>query len=132
VGGANILSLRSLSLSLCVGILKRWCSVADAWRPTIRADVVTLTKASRVAVPRGPLLLSGNHGPEVIMITTPEPMGLRAYVMRGDSILVPPLHLLVVQHRLMSVAWTHSSASGYAEHAVWARSATPDGLLLTW
>jgi hypothetical protein len=104
MGGANILSSHSLSLSLCVGVLKRWCSVVDAWRPMIHADVATLTEASRVAVPRGPLLLSGNHGPEVIMIMTPEPMGLRAYGMRGDSVLVPPLHLLVVQHRLMSVA----------------------------
>jgi hypothetical protein len=43
-------------------------------------------------------------GPEVIMITIPEPMGLRAYGMRGDSISVPLLHLLVVQRRLMSGA----------------------------
>jgi hypothetical protein len=59
-------------------------------------------------------------GLEVIMITTPEPTGLRAYGMRGDSVSVPPLHLLAVQCRLMSGAWTHSSASGYAEHTVWA------------
>jgi hypothetical protein len=71
-------------------------------------------------------------GPELSMITTPEPTGLRAYGMRGDSILVPPLHLLVVQRQLMSGAWTHSSAPGYAEHTVWARSVAPDGLPLTW
>jgi hypothetical protein len=29
--GANILSPRSLSEPLCAGILKRWCSAADAW-----------------------------------------------------------------------------------------------------
>jgi hypothetical protein len=61
-GGANILSPRSLSESLCVGILKQWCSAADAWRPTIRADVAMLMEPSRVAVPRGSLLLSGNRG----------------------------------------------------------------------
>jgi hypothetical protein len=71
-------------------------------------------------------------GPEEIMITIPEPLGLRAYRMRGDSVSVLPLHCLVAQHRLMSGAWTHLSASGYAEHAMWARSAAPDGLLLTW
>jgi hypothetical protein len=71
-------------------------------------------------------------GPNVIMITIPEPMGLRAYGIRGDSVSAPSLHLLVVQRRLMSGAWTHLSASGYAEHAVWARSAAPDGLPLTW
>jgi hypothetical protein len=59
-------------------------------------------------------------GPNVIMITIPEPMGLRAYGMRRDSISASSLHLLVVQRRLMSGAWTHLSASGYAEHAVWA------------
>jgi hypothetical protein len=57
-------------------------------------------------------------GPEVIMITIPEPTGLCAYGMRGDSVLVPPLHLLVVQHRLMSEAQTHLSASRYAEHVM--------------
>jgi hypothetical protein len=71
-------------------------------------------------------------GHEVIMTTIPEPMGLRAYGMRGDSVSALPLHLLVVQHRLMSGAWTDLSASGHAEHAVWARSAAPDGLPLTW
>jgi hypothetical protein len=30
-GGANILSPRSLSESLCVGIPKQWCSTADTW-----------------------------------------------------------------------------------------------------
>jgi hypothetical protein len=30
-GGANILSTCSLSESLCVGILKRWCSTYDTW-----------------------------------------------------------------------------------------------------
>jgi hypothetical protein len=39
-GGANILSPRSLSESLCAGILKQWCSATDAWRPTIHVDVV--------------------------------------------------------------------------------------------
>jgi hypothetical protein len=59
-------------------------------------------------------------GPEVIMITIPEQTGLRAYRMHGDSVSAPPLHLLVIQRRLMSGAWTHLSASGYVEHAVWA------------
>jgi hypothetical protein len=57
-------------------------------------------------------------GPEVIMTTIPEPTGLCAYGMRGDSISAPLLHLLVVQRRLMSGTQTHLSASGYAEHAV--------------
>jgi hypothetical protein len=61
-GGANILSPRSLSESLCAGILKRWCSAADAWRPMIRADVAMLVEPSHVAVPRGSLLLNGNRG----------------------------------------------------------------------
>jgi hypothetical protein len=43
-------------------------------------------------------------GPEVIMITTPKPTGLRAYGMHGDSVSVPLLHLLVIQCRLMSGA----------------------------
>jgi hypothetical protein len=61
-GGANILSPRSLSESLYVGILKRWCSTADTWRPTIHTDVAMLTESSCAIVPRGPLLLSGNRG----------------------------------------------------------------------
>jgi hypothetical protein len=64
-------------------------------------------------------------GPEVITTMIPE------YGMRGDSVLVPLLHLFVVQRRLMSGAWTHLSASGYAERTVRARSAGPDGLPLT-
>jgi hypothetical protein len=36
--------------------------MADAWRSTICADVATLTEPSCAAFPRGPLLLSGNHG----------------------------------------------------------------------
>jgi hypothetical protein len=71
-------------------------------------------------------------GPEVIMIMIPEPTRLRAYGMREDSISALPLHLLVKQRRLMSGAWTHLSASGHVEHAVWVRSAAPDGLPLTW
>jgi hypothetical protein len=43
-------------------------------------------------------------GPELIMITIPDPTGLRAYGMRGDSISAPPLHLLIVQLRLMTGA----------------------------
>jgi hypothetical protein len=70
-------------------------------------------------------------GPKVIMTTIPKPSGLRAYGVHGDSVLAPLLHPFVVQHRLMSGAWTHLSASRYAEHAVWARSAAPDGLPLT-
>jgi hypothetical protein len=54
------------------------------------------------------------------MITIPEPTGLRAYGMHGDSVSAPPLHLLVLQRRLMSGAWTHLSAFGYAEHMKWA------------
>jgi hypothetical protein len=69
-------------------------------------------------------------GPEVIMTTIPESMRLCAYGMRRDSVSAPLLHLSVVQRRLMSRAWTHLSASGYAERAVWARSAAPDGLPL--
>jgi hypothetical protein len=59
-------------------------------------------------------------GPELIMITILEPTGLHTYGMRGDFVLAPPLHLLIVQRRLMSGTWTHLSASGYAEHATWA------------
>jgi hypothetical protein len=66
------------------------------------------------------------------MITIPEPMGLCTYGMRGDSVSMSPIHLLVVQRRLMSGAWTHLSVSGYAEHVKWARSTVPDGLPLTW
>jgi hypothetical protein len=66
------------------------------------------------------------------MTTIPEPTGLHTYGMRVDSVFAPLLHLLVVQHRLMSGAWTHLSTSGYVEHAVWAQSAAPDGLPLIW
>jgi hypothetical protein len=62
VGGANILSPRSLSESLCVGIPKRWCSTANTWRPTIHAGVAMLVEPSRAAVSRGPLLPSRNSG----------------------------------------------------------------------
>jgi hypothetical protein len=65
------------------------------------------------------------------MTTILEPTGHRAYVMRRDSVSAPLHHLFVVQCRLMSGAWTHLSAPGYAERAVWARSAAPDGLPLT-
>jgi hypothetical protein len=65
------------------------------------------------------------------MTTIPKPTGFRAYEMRGDFVSVPLLHLFVVQRRLMSGAWTHLSASGYAERMVWARSVAPDGLPLT-
>jgi hypothetical protein len=61
-GGANILSRRSLSESLYVGILKRWCSTGNTWRPMIHTDVVMLVEPSCVVVPRGPLLPSGNCG----------------------------------------------------------------------
>jgi hypothetical protein len=64
-------------------------------------------------------------GPEVIMTMIPELMGLRAYGMHRDSVSAPFLHLLVVQRRLMSGAWTHLSASGYAEHTVCVRIHTP-------
>jgi hypothetical protein len=70
-------------------------------------------------------------GPEVIMTTIPEPMGLRTYGMRGDSVSASLLLLFAIQRRLMSGAWTHLSASGYAERAVQARSTAPDGLPLT-
>jgi hypothetical protein len=65
------------------------------------------------------------------MTMIPESTGLRAYGMRGDSVLAPMHHLFAVQCQLMSGAWTHLSTPGYAERAVWARSATPDGLPLT-
>jgi hypothetical protein len=54
------------------------------------------------------------------MTTIPEPTELCAYGMRGNSVSAPLLHLLVVQRRLMSGAQTHLSASGHAEHVVWA------------
>jgi hypothetical protein len=59
-------------------------------------------------------------GPEVIMTTIPEPMGCRTYRMREDSISASLHHLFDVQCRLMSGAWTHLSAPGYAERVVWA------------
>jgi hypothetical protein len=65
------------------------------------------------------------------MTTIPEPTRHRTYGIRGESISTPLLHLFVVQCRLMSRAWTHLSAHGYAERAVWAQSAAHDGLLLT-
>jgi hypothetical protein len=36
-------------------------------------------------------------GPEVIMITIPEPTGLHAYGMRGNSVSASLLYLLIVQ-----------------------------------
>jgi hypothetical protein len=36
-------------------------------------------------------------GPEVIMTTIPEPMGLRAYGMHEDSVSASLLYLFVVQ-----------------------------------
>jgi hypothetical protein len=65
------------------------------------------------------------------MTTFPELTGCHAYGMRGDSVLVPLHHLFAAQRQLMSRAWTHLSAPGYAECVMWARSATPDGLQLT-
>jgi hypothetical protein len=65
------------------------------------------------------------------MTTIPEPTGRHAYGMRGDSVSALLHHLFAVQRRLMSGAWTHLSAPGYAERVVWARSAAPDRLLLT-
>jgi hypothetical protein len=65
------------------------------------------------------------------MTTIPEPTGRHAYELHGDSVLAPLHHLFVVQCRLMSGSWTHLPAPGYAEHTVWAQSATPDGLPLT-
>jgi hypothetical protein len=65
------------------------------------------------------------------MTTIPKPTGRRAYGMRGDSVLAPLHHLFTVQRRLMSGAWTHLSVPGYAERAMRARSAAPDGLPLT-
>jgi hypothetical protein len=65
------------------------------------------------------------------MTTIPEPTGCRAYGMRGYSVSAPLHDLFAIQHRLMSGAWTHLPAPGYAERVVWARSAVPDGLPLT-
>jgi hypothetical protein len=65
------------------------------------------------------------------MTTIPELMRHRTYGIHGESISTPLLHLFVVQCRLMSRAWTHLSAPGYAERAVWAQSAAYDGLPLT-
>jgi hypothetical protein len=60
--GGNILSPHSLFESLCVGIPKQWCSMADTWRPTIRVDVAMFSvEPSHAAVSREPLLLSGSH-----------------------------------------------------------------------
>jgi hypothetical protein len=100
--GANILSPCSLSEFLYVGIPKRQCSTADMWRPTIRADVVMLTEPSRTAVPRGPLLLSGNR----------RARGSHDHVPRTDwtpriwdaqgfrfSIAAPPFHHLVLTYK---------------------------------
>jgi hypothetical protein len=64
------------------------------------------------------------------MTMIPEPMRRRAYRMRGDSISALLHHHFTVQCRLLSGTWAHLSAPGYAESMVWARNATPDGLLL--
>jgi hypothetical protein len=70
-------------------------------------------------------------GPETILITIPEPTRRRAYGMRGDYVSAPLHHHFAVQCRLMSGTWAHLLAPGYAERAVWTRSAAPDGLPLT-
>jgi hypothetical protein len=70
-------------------------------------------------------------GPEVIMTTIPELTGRHAYGIRGDSVSALLHHLFAVQCRLMSRAWAHLSAPGYAERGVWAQNAAPDGLPLT-
>jgi hypothetical protein len=54
------------------------------------------------------------------MTTIPEPMGRRAYGMRGDSVLAPLHHHFAVQCQLMSGTWARLSVLGYAEHVVWA------------
>jgi hypothetical protein len=64
------------------------------------------------------------------MTTFHEPMGRRTSEMRGDSISAPLHHYFTVQCRLMSGTWSHLSAPGYAERAVWAQSTAPDGLPL--
>jgi hypothetical protein len=65
------------------------------------------------------------------MTMIPEPTGRRAYEMCEDSISAPLHHNFAIHHRLMIGAWTHLSAPGYAERAMWARSTAPDGLTLT-
>jgi hypothetical protein len=89
-----------------------------------------LVEPSCAAVPRGPLLLSRNHGPEVIMTMFPELRGRRTSGMRGDSVSAPLHHHFAVHCQLMSGTWAYLSAPGYAERAVWARSTMPDGLPL--
>jgi hypothetical protein len=69
-------------------------------------------------------------GPEAIMTTIPELMGRCAYGMRGDSISTPLHYHFTIQCRLMSGTWAHLSEPGYAERAMWTRSAAPDGLPL--
>jgi hypothetical protein len=64
------------------------------------------------------------------MTTFPEPMGRRAYVMRGDFVSATLHHHFIIQCRLLSGTCARLSATGYVEHAVWARRATPDGLPL--
>jgi hypothetical protein len=131
-GGANILFPRSLSESLCAGILKRWCSTADVWRPTIHMDVAMLMEPSRAVAPRGPLLLSGNRGARVNhdhdsrTDRTPRIRDARGFCFSATA---PPSHHPASTDER---AWTHLSASGYAEHMTWARSIAPDGLPLTW
>jgi hypothetical protein len=62
------------------------------------------------------------------MAMFPEPMGCRAYGMRGDSVSALLHHHLTVQCRLTSGSWAHRSVPGYAERTVGARSTAPDGL----
>jgi hypothetical protein len=73
---------------------------------------------------------AGIAGSEAIMTTFSEPMGRRASGMRGDSISAPLHHHFTVQCRLMKGTWARLSGPRYAERAVWARSAAPNGLPL--
>jgi hypothetical protein len=105
--------------------------MTDTWRPTIHADIAMLVEPSSAAVPCGPLLHNeihrarGNHDHNPRTDGTPRIWGARGFRF---SITAPPFHRLVP---MMCGAWAHLLAPGYAERAVWARSAAPNGLPLT-
>jgi hypothetical protein len=104
---------------LYVAILKRWCSTADTWRPTIRVGHCDVWSAwqnhhmlqfpmgcyctTEVASPEAIMTMilepTGHRAAEVVRVkaivsTIPEPMGRRAYGLREMFrfyAVVPPL-----------------------------------------
>jgi hypothetical protein len=126
VGPTSFIRVAFLSL-LCIGILKWWCSTADTWRPTIRADVA-MFGAEQFHVGCYCSAEVAEH--EAIMTMIPEPSGRLAYGMHGNSVSAPLHHHFTVQCQLMSGTLAHLSVPGYAERAVWVRCAVPDGPLL--